>query len=119
MHRLICDSATYRQSSIDNAEALNVDADNILLWKKSMTRLEAESIRDSILVVSGQLNKTMGGPGYRDFKMYKHKGSWVYDATDPVAWSLTVEVFIELGHGAMFIHYWLRWIVLTHQHRRQ
>ena len=57
MHRLICDSATYRQSSIDNAEALNVDADNILLWKKSMTRLEAESIRDSILVVSGQLNK--------------------------------------------------------------
>ena len=84
MHRLMCDSATYRQSSIDNAEALNVDADNILLWKKSMMRLEAESIRDSILVVSGQLNKKMGGPGYRDFKMYKHKGSWVYDATDPV-----------------------------------
>ena len=38
-------------------------------------RLEAEVIRDSILKVSGQLNPKMGGPGYRDFKMFKHKGS--------------------------------------------
>lgn len=46
-------------------------------------RLEAESIRDSILTVSGALNPVAGGPGFRDFKMYKHKGSWVYDPIDP------------------------------------
>ena len=46
-------------------------------------RLEAESIRDSILAVSGALNPLAGGPGYRDFKMYNHKGSWVYDPIDP------------------------------------
>jgi hypothetical protein len=40
-------------------------------------------IRDSILKVAGQLNTVMGGPGFRDFKMYRHKGSWVYDPIDP------------------------------------
>ncbi|MEE3176101.1 MAG: DUF1553 domain-containing protein [Verrucomicrobiota bacterium] len=83
MHKLICDSATYRQSSQENTKALAKDSDNVLLWKRSISRLEAELIRDSILTVSGQLNKKMGGPGYRDFKMYNHKGSWVYDSTDP------------------------------------
>ena len=83
MHKLICDSATYRQSSQENPKALAKDSDNVLLWKRSISRLEAELIRDSILTVSGQLNKKMGGPGYRDFKMYNHKGSWVYDSTDP------------------------------------
>ena len=83
MHKIICDSATYRQSSQENPKALEKDSDNVLLWKRSISRLEAELIRDSILTVSGQLNKKMGGPGYRDFKMYNHKGSWVYDAIDP------------------------------------
>ncbi|MAB61032.1 MAG: hypothetical protein CMO46_10930 [Verrucomicrobiales bacterium] len=83
IHRLICSSATYRQSSQENPKAQSMDSDNLLLWKRSISRLEAELIRDSILTVSGQLNKKMGGAGYRDFKMYNHKGSWVYDATDP------------------------------------
>ena len=83
IHKLICSSATYRQSSQENSKAQSMDSDNLLLWKRSISRLEAELIRDSILTVSGELNKKMGGPGYRDFKMYNHKGSWVYDATDP------------------------------------
>ena len=83
MHRLICDSATYRQSSKANSQAQQVDAGNELLWRHTPARLEAEVIRDSILNVSGQLNPKMSGPGYRDFKMFKHKGSWVYDPIDP------------------------------------
>ncbi|MFT4551155.1 MAG: hypothetical protein ACI8XO_000619 [Verrucomicrobiales bacterium] len=83
MHRLICDSATYRQSSTANPKAQQIDAGNLLLWRHTPSRLEAEAIRDSILKVAGQLNPQMGGPGYRDFKMYNHKGSWVYDPIDP------------------------------------
>jgi hypothetical protein len=83
MHRLICDSATYRQSSKANSQAQQIDAGNELLWRHTPARLEAEVIRDSILKVSGQLNPKMGGPGYRDFKMSQHKGSWIYDPIDP------------------------------------
>ncbi|MGC6459805.1 MAG: DUF1553 domain-containing protein [Akkermansiaceae bacterium] len=83
MHRLMVNSATYRQSSMPDSKAKRVDTDNVLLWRSSPRRLEAEVIRDSILKVAGQLNTTMGGPGFRDFKMHKHKGSWVYDPIDP------------------------------------
>jgi len=83
MHRLIVDSATYRQSSQPRSDASRIDAGNVLLWRSSPRRLEAEVIRDSILKVSGQLNSLMGGAGFRDFRMYKHKGSWVYDPIDP------------------------------------
>ncbi len=83
MHRLMVSSAAYRQSSRANAKAGKMDAGNVYLWRRSPMRLEAESIRDSILTVSGALNPVAGGPGFRDFKMYKHKGSWVYDPIDP------------------------------------
>jgi mono/diheme cytochrome c family protein len=70
MHRLICRSHAYRQRSIDvpAAEAaLAIDADNRLLWRQSPRRLDAESLRDATLAVTGCLNRRMHGPGYRDF----------------------------------------------------
>ena len=67
MHRLIVSSATYQQSSTFNAEAAAVDADNELLWRFAPQRLEAEAIRDAILVASGSLNPAAGGPGFRPF----------------------------------------------------
>lgn len=69
MHRLIVTSATYRQSGRINAEASKIDGGNRLLWRKSPIRLEAEALRDAMLVVAGQFNPTMGGPGYQDFKL--------------------------------------------------
>src|SRR4029077_17369119 len=36
---------------------------NTLLWRQNLRRLEAEAIRDSILTVSGRLNRTMFGRG--------------------------------------------------------
>jgi hypothetical protein len=67
LHRLILLSATYRQSARPNAEAAAVDADNRLLWRFPARRLEAETVRDVMLAVSGQLHPRMGGPSYRPF----------------------------------------------------
>jgi mono/diheme cytochrome c family protein len=62
MHRLIMTSNTYRMSSRANAEALKVDPENTHYWRFNMRRLSAEEIRDSMLAVSGLLNKKMYGP---------------------------------------------------------
>tara|TARA_R110002111_G_scaffold256979_2_gene324596 strand:+ start:76396 stop:79449 length:3054 start_codon:yes stop_codon:yes gene_type:complete len=84
LHRLILMSATFQQSSEPNSDALKVDADNQWLWRKSPQRVEAESIRDSILKVSGQLNSEIGGHGYQDVKSYFFKGTQFYEPLDPV-----------------------------------
>ena len=61
MHRLIMLSSTYQMSSdFDSANAA-IDPDNRHHWRADMRRLEAEAIRDSILAVSGMLDKKMGG----------------------------------------------------------
>ncbi|MDR3401818.1 MAG: PSD1 and planctomycete cytochrome C domain-containing protein [Chthoniobacter sp.] len=64
MHRLIVLSATYRQSSRIDAATQAKDADDRLLWRYPAPRLEAESIRDAMLAVSGRLNLKMFGRGF-------------------------------------------------------
>ncbi len=64
LHRRILTSSTYRQSSRPDPRAQAIDAGNVLLWRMSPRRLEAEAIRDSILEVAGSLDDRMGGPGY-------------------------------------------------------
>ena len=64
LHRLIVLSNTYRQASRLDAKSAAVDASNRLLWRYPPRRLEAEAIRDTMLQVSGALNRRMGGPGY-------------------------------------------------------
>ena len=64
LQRQILTSATWRQSSAPRDEALKVDAGSRLLWRFPPRRLEAEGIRDSILAVSGNLDRTAGGPGF-------------------------------------------------------
>ena len=63
MHRLILASNTYRQSSRFDERAAAKDTENRLLWRMNPHRLEAEILRDSILAISGKLNRKMGGPG--------------------------------------------------------
>ncbi|MBM3785376.1 MAG: DUF1553 domain-containing protein [Acidobacteria bacterium] len=63
LHKRILLSATYRQASDFQAEAAKADNENRLLWRYPRRRLEAEAIRDSMLAVSGLLDRTMGGPG--------------------------------------------------------
>ncbi len=67
IHRLILLSATYRQSSRPTPRGMQVDANSELLWRFPPRRLEAESIRDNVLLVSGALDRQMGGPGFMMF----------------------------------------------------
>ena len=78
MHRLILSSRTYQMASegfrVQGSEAaplnpeprtLNpetVDPANTLLWHFPRRRLDAESIRDTLLVLGGNLDRTPGGP---------------------------------------------------------
>jgi mono/diheme cytochrome c family protein len=62
LHQLIMTSTAYRQSSRRTPEADAMDADNRLLSRAPLRRLEGESVRDSVLAVSGSLNQTMYGP---------------------------------------------------------
>lgn len=71
LHRLIVLSSTYRQSSLHNARAAALDADNQLLWRFPPRRLEAEVVRDAMLVASGAINWESGGPGFRPFEIQK------------------------------------------------
>jgi len=64
LQRQILTSATWRQSSAPRDEALKVDAASRLLWRFPPRRLEAEGIRDSILAVSGNLDRATGGPSF-------------------------------------------------------
>ncbi len=88
MHRLLVLSNTYQQASrsgegrgargegrgkmkeasssrAPRPAPLMVDPDNRLLWRMNRQRLEGESLRDSVLAVTGDLNAKMGGPMVR------------------------------------------------------
>jgi len=66
IHQLIMTSAVYRQSHRHNAKNERVDPQNRLLWRRTLRRLDAEAIRDAMLSVSGQLDRTTFGPGTLD-----------------------------------------------------
>ncbi len=55
-------SRAYRMSSAHSATAAAKDPDNRLLWRMNRQRLDAEAIRDSMLVISGKLASSSGGP---------------------------------------------------------
>jgi hypothetical protein len=68
VQRLILTSSAYQQSSAPRPEGLRVDANARLVWRFAPRRLEAEAIRDSMLVASGVLDERMGGPGFSAFQ---------------------------------------------------
>ncbi len=83
LHRQIVNSAAYRQSAALNPQALSIDADNRLLWRRAPFRLSSEMLRDSMLVVAGAMNCVGGGPGYQDFRPFLRGGTQFYERTDP------------------------------------
>lgn len=62
LHRLILSSNSYRMSRKWNPRYGEEDPENRLLWRMPRVRLEVEAIRDSMLSVSGRLNRRMYGP---------------------------------------------------------
>jgi hypothetical protein len=67
LHRIIVLSAAYRMSSEAGALARQKDPENRLLHSMPVRRLEAESIRDSVLAVSGTLDRTVYGKSVKPF----------------------------------------------------
>ena len=61
LHKMILLSSTYGQAHVANSRADTIDPENKLLWRFPRRRLEAEPLRDSILAVSGGLDKTLYG----------------------------------------------------------
>jgi hypothetical protein len=80
LHKLIVMSSAYRQSSDQNANNAKVDAENRYLWRMNRGRLDAESVRDAALAVSGRLDLKMGGPAVEQF-FFKDDHSPIYDYT--------------------------------------
>jgi hypothetical protein len=68
LHRMILLSDVYKQQSTQREDGAKLDADNRLLWRMNRTRLDAESVRDSVLSVAGKLDLTMGGPAVQWFR---------------------------------------------------
>jgi hypothetical protein len=62
VHRQILLSTTYQQSSLAPKEALAADANNRLLSRFPMVRLDAEALHDAMLAVSGELSERLYGP---------------------------------------------------------
>jgi mono/diheme cytochrome c family protein len=61
MHRRMLLSRAYQMSSADDAANAKLDVDNEFLWRHPRRRLDAESIRDALLAVSGALDRSPGG----------------------------------------------------------
>ncbi len=68
MVRLLVNSQTYQQSSLESDELRQRDPDNRLLTRQSRFRLEAEMIRDHTLAVSGLLVHDLGGPSVKPYQ---------------------------------------------------
>jgi hypothetical protein len=62
MHRLMVTSTAYRQSSASNAAKTAADPQNVLLGAWRPRRHTGEVVRDSMLAVSGKLNRQRFGP---------------------------------------------------------
>lgn len=58
LHRTIMTSRTWQLSSLDMPQNLTVDPTNKLYWKANRRRLDAESIRDTLMQIAGTLDTT-------------------------------------------------------------
>jgi hypothetical protein len=114
LHRLIVTSATYRQTAggeatrgegggtrgvegedaTDSASSTphsalrtphSIDSANTLLWRANRRKLDAESLRDAMLLVAGKLDDRIGGPAFQDFVIEKpeHSPHYEYQLHDP------------------------------------
>ena len=62
LHREMMLSAVYQLSTANDATSLAKDSGNRLYWRANRKRLDAEQLRDSVLLVAGNLDAALGGP---------------------------------------------------------
>ena len=84
IHRLILNSATYRQSDQIDKQRADIDLENRLHWRHTPRRLEAEAIRDSMLNIAGLLDKEMYGRGSLDESMRRRSVYFTTKRSKPI-----------------------------------
>ena len=109
MHKMIMMSRVYQLSNDDNLANATLDPENNLLWRFQRRRLSAEEIRDSMLLISGTLDKSMGGahpfPPENEWKYTQHKPFYaVYDTNKRMIYQMQQRIkkhpFLEVWNGA-------------------
>jgi hypothetical protein len=87
LHRLLLTSQAYQQASSAPADpvALQKDPDNRLLWRMTPRRLDAEQIRDAMLLVTCKLDRKVGGPSV-EFKEPRRSVylKWLRNTKEPL-----------------------------------
>ena len=112
LHKLMVLSATYRQSAMnDDPRGAEIDVANAYLWKMNRRRLEAEAVRDALLLVSGTLREEMGGPSFRDFIIEKpehspHYQYHLHDADNPASHRRSIYRFLVRSQQQPFMATW-------------
>lgn len=100
LHRLILNSETYRQSARLDEKAQSIDAGNRLLWRMPLKRMDAETLRDSILFATGSLDlQHRGGPSFA-LQKKGDRGTFIYAALEndgPEVWKRAVYRFVVRG----------------------
>jgi cytochrome c553 len=85
--RLLVTSDAFRRSSQPTEQGMNRDATSSLLWRFPPRRVEAEVIRDGILLASGKLDRKLGGRSYRIHNVKKTYAQWeVVNNHGPETW---------------------------------
>jgi hypothetical protein len=92
MHRLMLTSVTYQQESGGRA----VDPENKLYSRMNRLRLEGEAIRDSLLAISGELKRDLGGPGVFPpipKELFQGATGWSAKENDPASARRSIYIF--------------------------
>ncbi|QDU39505.1 Planctomycete cytochrome C [Maioricimonas rarisocia] len=85
--RMLVMSEAFRQSSRPREEGIARDAGSALLWRFPPKRVEAEVLRDAILLASGSLDPAIGGRSYRIHNEKATYAQWeVVDNYGPHTW---------------------------------
>lgn len=97
--RLIVTSEAYRRASGHDEANAAIDAGNAYHWRANRRRLTAEEFRDSVLTVSGKLNRAAGGRPFQDFIIEKpehspHYQYHLHDPDDPASHRRTIYRFV-------------------------
>ena len=78
VHRLLMLSRAYQLSTLDRAENSAIDPRNEFVWRANRRRLDAEQLRDSVLMFSRQLNTTQG-----ERHPFPHRLTYFYRQHEP------------------------------------
>ena len=99
INKLMMMSEAYQMASVfDNAGNAKIDLENRYLWRFRPQRLEAEIVRDSMLVAGGNINLAIGGEPIfpfipADILTGQYRGKWENTPEGPAAWRRGVYVY--------------------------